>query len=243
MPTFSTKQARETFLRDGAVVLRHFFGAAELSAVNAALAEMLKTPPPPIDKLRPDNWQRFDTNPQQLGHLAMDHPAFVALKRHPRLVEMTAALLGSDFEEENLLVQVTPKGTGQAWHQDSLPDNPAVFMSNRLIYPHDVAKGAGQVVFVPGSHKRGLIPSGGPQESMQGEVGIAPEAGMLVFLHAHCFHRVTKNETDTPRVSINFRVRPHGVAAGQGMVAPFRTGVYDFGKSAVVKDRTPSTGK
>ena len=226
---------RAAFDRDGALVIEGFYTAAELVAVNAALDELLAAPPATIDQLRPGHWQQFETNPQQLGEQAAQHPAFLALGAEARLAAGTAAVVGDGYSASSLLVMVTPHGTGQAWHQDTPHDlGPLDFNANRLIYPRDVDPRSGQVVFVPGSHRLGRIPPGDNQGPIPGEQCLAPAAGTLVLRCSRTFHRVTVNETHAPRVSINYRVRPAGAPAQMDAIGVFRNAAYDFRTQQVI---------
>jgi ectoine hydroxylase len=218
---------REQFRRDGVVMLPDFFSAKELSAVNKVLDDILEKNPRSSHKGMHASYHRYDTDVHGLGGIATRHPEFKALYDNPRMVEVTEAAIGK-FEDEFLLVQATWKGSGQAWHQDSKCDDPTRFNLNRLIYTRDVLPERGQIVVVPGSVHRGRVPPGGHQDPIPGEVALAPRAGTLVLMNSQCWHRVTFNQTEIARVSVNFRVRPAGCPAGATAVANFRNGTYDF---------------
>jgi len=228
-------ELKKSFERDGVLVLENFFSSDELAGVREAIGRMLLTPRKTADVDRPSYWKRFETNPIPLGMEAEKEPSFIQLKQNQKMNALTEALLGKGFQQNNLLVMATPKGIGQAWHQDCPPDpKQKDYTVNRLIYPSDVRPESGSVVFVPGSHLKGAIPPGGNQDSMEGEVRLNPKAGTLVILHSLTYHRVTLNETETPRLSINFRVTPEGSARNPDSVAYFRNGTYDFVKNEPV---------
>jgi hypothetical protein len=223
---------RATFLQDGAVVIPGFFTTEELAAVNADTERLLAAPDPGVPHAA--NFAQFETRVRSFGAEAAKLEAFIALREHPRLREVTRIVLDGGFENEGLLLMATPSGTGQAWHQDTRAIDATNFNVNRLIYARDVDPDAGKVVYVPGSHTRGRIPHGGNHAAMPGEVALAPKAGTLVLLHSLCFHRVTINATPRPRVSINFRCRPQGCAAGLGRIGVYRNNAYDFATKEVV---------
>jgi hypothetical protein len=221
-------QAR--FKQDGVVIIPDFFKADELAEMNAVIDTLLKIPKA-ASKCSDFYVKNYQTEVDGLGVKASEHPAFTSFQSHPRMKEATVAALGGEFIDEYLLVQVTRQGTGQAWHQDS--SDPVNFVLNRLIYTRDIAPENGQIVVVPGSIHRGRIPSGGHQDSIPGEVALAPKAGTLVLMSTYCWHRVTLNTTATPRVSVNYRVRPKSAPEGLTALPNFRNGTYDF------RTRTP----
>lgn len=226
------RELKKSFERDGVLVLENFFSPGELEDVRTSIARMLLAPRKTANADRPAYWKRFETNPIPLGPEAEKDTAFIHLKQNRKMFLLTEALLGKGFQENNLLVMATPKGIGQAWHQDCPPDpTQKNYTVNRLIYPSEVSPSSGSVVFVPGSHQKGAIPPGGNQDSMVGEVRLSPRAGTLVILHSCTYHRVTLNQTDEPRVSINFRVTPKGSVRNPDSVAFFRNGTYDFRKN------------
>jgi ectoine hydroxylase len=225
---FDAELVRKDFHKTGAAILPSFFSADELAPIIAAVDEHWKQ----SDKnaVVHKDFERFETYPMSWNPVTEKHPAFLSLLNHPDLDAATRAVLGSDYVQEVDLVMYTAKGMGQAWHQDCPPENLKKFTVNRLIYVRDVDPAAGALVYVPGSHLMGRIPAGGNQDPIAGEMHVTPKAGTLAFLNSLCFHRVTANQLDTPRVSINFRVRPPGVEAGYDKVAAFRGGEYDFAK-------------
>lgn len=151
------------------------------------------------------------------------------LHDHHALAALTQAILGSGFTSLSSLVMFSiGGGRGQAWHQDCPSDARHVFNLNRLIYPDDVSLEDGAIIAVPGSHRRGRIPPGGPQESMEGELVLTPRAGTLILLHGHVYHRVTPNLNQKPRTSINFRAFPAGVSSDVTCIGVFRDGTVNF---------------
>ena len=221
----------ERFKRDGVVIIPDFFNADELAAMNAVIDTLLEKPAV-ATKCSDFYVKNYQTEVDGLGVKASEHPAFTSFQSHARMKEATCAALGGAYVDEYLLVQCTRQGTGQAWHQDS--SDPVNFVLNRLIYTRDIAPENGQIVVVPGSIHRGRIPPGGHQDPIPGEVALAPKAGTLVLMSTYCWHRVTINTTATPRVSVNYRVRPQSAPEGLTAVAHFRNGTYDFRAKAQV---------
>ncbi len=232
---FDVAAVRRDFMELGAVILPGFFDARRLKPIVAAVDEHWKQ----SDKspLRHSDFDRFETYPTAWGPVAEANPLFLTLRDDPDLVALTRAAIGSDFTHGVDLVMYTGKGKGQAWHQDCPPDDLSKFTVNRLIYVRDVDPAQGALVYVPGSHKFGRIPPGGNQDPMPGEVHLSPRAGTVAIMNSLCYHRVTANQLNEPRVSINFRVQPPNVAQDYDKVAAFRGGTYDFRTEKVLDQR------
>ena len=170
--------------------------------------------------------------------------AFVALNEMRELAEVTEALLDGGYttNPNGLVMYSVGGGRGQAWHQDCPPGGPECkeFNLNRLIYTDDVALADGAVVFVPGSHRFGRIPSGGHQEPIEGEITLEPRAGTVIFLHGHVYHRVTPNLNRKPRTSINLRAYPAGTDAAVNCVGVYRNGDVNFCETFKQHDGKPA---
>jgi hypothetical protein len=154
---------------------------------------------------------------------------FIRLNRDPMLRKVTELVIGPGFTEAGSLIMFSVAGgRGQAWHQDCPKTDGAGFNLNRLFYPEDISPADGAVVVVPGSHRRGTIPPGGHQESIEGEIPLTPRAGTLILLHGQCYHRVTPNLNSKPRVSINLRAFPAGVSKDVTCIGVYRNGTVNF---------------
>ncbi len=217
--------------RDGAVIIPNFFTAEELAAANRQLDAYGAEP---VTQRTTDFQKKTYTDTQTWQPVETGVPCFVALRNHRCLCVLTEALVGDSYQHQESLVMLTRKGKAQAWHQDTASEDAGEFIINRIIYTRDTPRAAGALVFVPGSHRRGQIPTGGPQDPIPGEVVIEPKAGTVAFVHSRCFHRVTPNETDLPRFSINFRVRPASAPAGLTAVGVYRTVKWDFQQGKAV---------
>lgn len=237
------RDVRREFVENGYVVLENFFSDAELADIEAVMgnylgmaeeriAEKAKASTP---HLRNNNFDAYQANTFNFGKEASTNDAFIRLNAHPDMSAVTQTIMGGAFEEEMLLVQISTRGRGQAWHRDChYPNRPDHYMVNRLIYTRDIIPESGALFVVPGSHRAEKLPPGGPQEPIEGEIMIAPKKGTLVFMHSSTFHRVLPNSTDQPRFSINYRIRPSGVPEGLGDIAHYRNGAYQFSTQQAV---------
>lgn len=225
------KELKDQFDKNGYVLLPGFFTDEELAGVDALVESYVKRAEPLLEaqaRQRGNTFDQFETNVAAFGEEAAREQAFRTLEKNERMDALTRLLIGDGYEKEGLLVMVTPRGHGQAWHRDCFDANPRHFVMNRLIYTRDVRPEQGALILVPGSQRLKTFPPGGLQEPIEGEVVIAPQKGTLAFVHTFLFHRVNPNETDLPRASINYRVRPRGAPQGLTSVGVFRTGKWDF---------------
>jgi ectoine hydroxylase-related dioxygenase (phytanoyl-CoA dioxygenase family) len=178
-------------------------------------------------------------------------PAFVDVLGHDLMNRATAACLGAGWIPSPgcLVMKSAPGGVGQSWHQDCPVGEPHLFNLNRLIYPNDIGAEDGAVVVVPGSHRRGTIPTGArsgeeqAQETFPGEVHLTPRAGTLVLIHGWAWHRVTGNTSRRDRTSINFRAYPAGCPAdGPTRYGVYRNGTADHYTGTVIESRGALAG-
>jgi ectoine hydroxylase-related dioxygenase (phytanoyl-CoA dioxygenase family) len=224
---------QQQFDREGYVLLENFFTDEELGGVVETMQQYFpqtEEKMEAVSKKWGKRFAQFETKTASFGQEAAQEQAFIELGKHPLMHELTTWLVGPHYEDEGLLVKITTKGHGQSWHRDCNSDNPSHFVKNRLIYTTDISAEQGALALVPGSQRAACFSPGGLHEPIEGEVIIAPRKGTLAFVNATVFHRVYRNETDTPRYSINYRVRPSGVPAGLTRVGVYRTGTFNFAK-------------
>lgn len=241
----SKAELRHRFDRDGVVVMTGFLTEAqmiplrrELDAHYAPLAATAATSHNGAGVL-----ERFECDVMVWAPLKDSNAAFMALNEMRELAEVTEALLGTGYSTNpnGLVMYSVGGGRGQAWHQDCPPEGPESkeFNLNRLIYTDDVELADGAIVFVPGSHRSGRIPSGGHQEPIDGEIALEPRAGTVIFLHGHVYHRVTPNLNMKPRTSINLRAYPAGTNPDVNCIGVYRNGDVNFCETFKQHDGKP----
>ena len=171
--------------------------------------------------------------PQQEGHSEFD-----VAQNDPFLLSLTEAILGRNWSSLYSMVMYSKAGSnGQAWHQDCPPEDKSQFNLNRLVYTMDVNEYiGGQVVVVPGSHKRGAISVGDINESLTDEIILSPQKGSLILIHGHLWHRVTPIIGDY-RVSTNYRCCPENTPHSITDTCVYRNMRYQFSTSRVIEDR------
>lgn len=227
----------QTFWLEGYIHIPGFFSSDEMDVLNTLCLNHFGLDPSWehtsefIDK---SNCEIVPWFPLRDDHV----PEFAAVQNNKNFKELTGAILGDDFHELYCMSMFSKRGTaGQAWHQDSPPDDPAKFNLNRLIYTHDISdETGGQVVIVPGTHKLGMITTGDPNENIENEVVLNPKKGDVVILHGHCWHKV-RPVTGTYRVSTNFRAVPEGTPETITDTAIYRNMKYYFPTNEVLEER------
>ena len=89
---------------------------------------------------------------------------------------------------------------------------------------------------MPGSHRRGFLPAGAPNEDLDGQVVLQLQKGMLILLHGHCWHRLL-SINDSKRVSINYRSAAAGTPDDITDVCVYRNMRYRFSTGEVIQKR------
>ncbi|MEH6552015.1 MAG: phytanoyl-CoA dioxygenase family protein [Pseudomonadales bacterium] len=165
--------------------------------------------------------------------------AFDEGENDPRLFLLTEAILGEGWRSLYCMSMYSkPNSKGQAWHQDCPPEDTSQFNMNRLMYTHHITDIiGGQVLVVPGSHRRGAITAGKVDEDLHDQLVIFPQQGTLLLIHGHTWHRVLPVK-DHYRVSTNYRCMPKGVPENVTDVCVYRNMRYRFETNSVVEDRT-----
>ena len=171
--------------------------------------------------------------PQQEGLASFD-----TVEKDERLHRLTRAILGDGWHALYCMTMFSKRGTsGQAWHQDCAPEDPAVFNMNRLIYSEDISKDiGGQTLVVPGSHRRGLLSVGPVDEDFADQRVLIPGKGTLVLLHGHTWHRVLPVH-GRYRVSTNYRCSPKGTPENITDICIYRNMRYRFDTNEVLEER------
>jgi len=140
-----------------------------------------------------------------------------------------AALLGQD--EDRLtswghMIRKAPGGRAAAWHQDHAYWQPEFdYCALGVWLPmHDVSVEMGAMQFIPGSHKRGLLPHRQEDDPAHNVLQVDASAGVDVstavacplkmggctFHHSETLHYTAPNTTDRPRLAfpMEFQIRP-----------------------------------
>ncbi len=232
------------FWRDGYLVIDNFFEAELMGRLDAKILDHFGDQPEFLHE--PDFLERSKTDvipwfPQNsdVAEYSLDGAKpFDELATDERLKNLTEVLLGGGWRELYSMVMFSGKGTnGQAWHQDCPPENPSRHNLNRLAYTRDLTpETGGQTVVIPGSHRKGVIPAGDPNEDLPGQVVLSPREGTLVILHGHTWHRVLP-VTGPFRFSTNYRACPAGTPDDVTDIGVYRNMRYRFSTNEMLEER------
>ena len=234
-----SKDLAKQFWKDGYIVLKNFISdeqAHELEYYfleNLSNLEWIRHTEEFIEKSKIDVAVFF---PERIGL-----QQFSGIKENRRLRELTTAILGPNWNAQECMVMFSEQGAyGQSWHQDCPPEDPSLYNLNRLLYTSDITPSmGGELVLVPGSHKRGELPAGNPLGRISKQLTIAPEKGTLVLMHGHTWHRVTPIKSGK-RFSFNYRCRPEGVSRNILTTAIYRNMRYHFPSEKILVERKAS---
>ena len=153
-----TLEQRAKFDRDGYLFFSGLFTAAETQKLNAAVPELYE--------------RREDYNVREKGKDAvrtnfaahMYSEPFARLARHPRMIEPVEDLLGEKLYMHQFKIngKMAFEGDVWQWHQDYgtwLNDDmmPTERAMNIAIFLDDVSEHNGPLMFIPGSHKKGVV--------------------------------------------------------------------------------------
>ncbi len=232
----SAQKMRSAFERDGFVVIQDFFDDALMDRLERLIRRHFARNPA---FLHDDEFlQKSQTDVIPWFPTEEGVEDFDAVESDLRLHELTRAVLGQGWSSQYCMVMWSQQGSqGQAWHQDCPPDDPRVFNLNRLVYTSDINDEiGGQTVVVPGSHRRGLLPTGNPTGDLDNQVMLRPRKGTLVLLHGHTWHRVLPIK-GRYRHSTNYRAAPAGTPDDVTDVCVYRNMRYQFSTARVVEER------
>ena len=224
------------FWKDGYYVIENFFAPEMMDSFNTLILQHFGLDPfweHPDEFVKKSATEVVPWFPMREG--VMD---FEEIEKNSTFMELTETILGEDWSNLYCMSMFSKKGTkGQAWHQDCPPENANQFNLNRLVYTHDITREiGGQVIVVPGSHKKGVLPTGEPHADIEGQVVLTPKKGNIVFLHGHCWHRVLPVE-GAYRISTNFRAMPKDTPEEITDIAVYRNIRYRFSTNEVIEER------
>ena len=236
-------QAR-SFWKDGYLVIEDFFPKRVLAKVDQKIRSYFGDDPDYrhekafLTRSQTEVIPWFPQNPEIPDYSQETARVFDLLERNANLAELTGAILGNEWSPMYSMVMFSREGTvGQAWHQDCPPEDFSKFNFNRLVYTRArSAADGGQVVVVPGSHRKGVLPAGDTHENLENQVVINPGVGSLLLLHGHTWHRV-KPVRNKCRFSINFRACPPGTPQDITDICVYRNMRYRFSTAEVIEER------
>ncbi len=167
----------EEFDRNGVLFVENLFTAEEVALLNAELPNVLARQGPVNLKERQSESIRSAIAPHQSSDL------YRRLSRHPRIIEPAMQFLGGPVYLHQFKINTKNAHDGEVWHwhqdyrtwfeDDGMPE-PCVI--NAALFLDDVTEFNGPTMFLPGSHKRGMIPADKTFERVPGYGRLAEDA-------------------------------------------------------------------
>jgi len=153
-----SQQQFEQFDRDGYLLFPGLFSSEEIKVLTDEVPRLFVQP-------RPENVREKDSDAVRTNFAAhMYSHVFAKLARHPRMVEPVKQLFGEDVYMHQFKIngKVAFDGDLWQWHQDYgtwqaddlMPEPRAM---NIAIFLNEVNEFNGPLMFIPGSHKLGVI--------------------------------------------------------------------------------------
>ena len=153
-----TAAQREQFDRDGYLFFPRHFDAQEIKVLTDAVPELYSRREVYNVRERGSDAVRINFG----AHLYSE--PFARLARHPRMVEPVQSLLGDELYMHQFKIngKMAFNGDVWQWHQDYgtwLNDDamPEARAMNIAIFLDDVSEFNGPLMFIPGSHRKGVV--------------------------------------------------------------------------------------
>jgi ectoine hydroxylase len=216
-----TSTQREQFDREGYLFFTNLFTPTEIKSLSDEVPGLYA-------QQRPENVREKGSSSVRTNFAAhMYNAQFARLARHPRMVEPIKELFAEDVYMHQFKIngKMAFDGDVWQWHQDygtwmnddQMPEARAM---NVAIFLDDVNEFNGPLMFIPGSHKQGVLEAGHdtsttsyPLWTINNEVirklvdrgGIvAPKgpAGSMILFHGCLVHASASNLSPWNRVSV-----------------------------------------
>ena len=217
---FTPSAFRDAMERDGFVIARRFFDAAETAELLRWTEDLVNTP-----ERAGRHWVYWEdslSGPgrrviQRIENFCPFHPDFDRVIRHGRLSEWAAALMGGPVAlfKEKINFKM-PGAPGFKAHQDQQAgwEKFAPLFVTAMVSMDGATIENGCLEIVPGRHREGLI---GPEWEPLAEDGlnlqpVPTHAGDVVFFDSFVPHASKPNFTDQPRriLYLTYNLASHG---------------------------------
>jgi hypothetical protein len=199
-PGFSPEQW-ETFNRDGIIFIENALSDAEVEAYLHA-----------IERVASDDPKYREGQHYGPSNIVERDPVFAGLIDHSRHVGFAYDLFGEllKLHQSQLFLRPPGEKNYNIWHPDgarALPYgvfSPQLPVQIKIGYwltdvPHEKM---GNLVVMPGSHRKQYMPAYDTHESMPGEKILRFPKGTITVMHSSIWHRVEPNESNVTRKNI-----------------------------------------
>jgi ectoine hydroxylase-related dioxygenase (phytanoyl-CoA dioxygenase family) len=192
--------------QQGYLVSQHILTAAQIEVLIRRLEELWIVEG---DKAGEENY--IEPGVRRLANLANKGRIFCQLYTHPQVLEVVAAIMGSDIRVSMVNARDVPPQTGvrMPFHMDSdkgrVRDERGYSAATAIwmLDPFTVENGA--TAFVPGSHLLGKSPKqvlADLNTSHPDEIIIVGQPGDVLVFNGHCWHAGRPNLTNDHRRAI-----------------------------------------
>ena len=211
----------ETFERDGYLFFPSMFSEREIAVLTEEVPRIYA-------EKRPENIREKGSDAVRTNFAAHMYSApFARLARHPRMIEPVRDVFGEDLYMHQFKIngKMAFDGDVWQWHQDfgtwkNDDDMPAPRAMNIAIFLDDVNEFNGPLMFIPGSHRLGVLEAGHDlsttsyplwtidNATIAGLVErggmIAPKGprGSMIMFHSCLVHASSSNLSPWNRVSV-----------------------------------------
>lgn len=207
----------DRFDRDGFVILESVFDEDEIDALLAVCYEVAGAD----QKYSPDRYYGAEAVVER-------HAALAELIAHPRHIGYAYDLFGEQTRLTMSQLFLRPCGGAVTeWHRDGARMVP--YRSFGVERPLQLkigywltdlpARGMGNLVIVPGSHRRDDLDQYNTFEPAPDEVGVCVPRGSLTIMHNDLWHRVEPNTTETVRCNLYLTYSPSWLQAADRISA------------------------
>jgi ectoine hydroxylase len=210
----------KAFDEEGYLFLPDCFGADEVAALRQEAEAIYRSD-------RPELWREKSGAPRTAFAAHTYNEGFRLLGAHPRLIEPVEQLFGEQLymHQYKLNAKAAFDGDIWQWHQDygvwarddGMPEPRAMNIS---VFLDEVMPINGPLMFIPGSHKSGVLPAGHDEATTSyplwtldhdtiarlvdasGIVAPTGKPGTVLMFHGNLVHASTANITPYPRTIV-----------------------------------------
>ena len=211
-PKGFTAEQWETFNQDSIILIEHALSDKETQMYRSAIDRVALTHP----KYESGKYLGID-------NIVEKAPQFSSLIDHPRHVGFAYDIFGELLKLHQSQFFLRPPGGGNynIWHPDGARALPYNVFSPKLPLQIKIGywlsdlpdKKMGNLVVMPGSHRKQYMNSYDTHDSVEGEKVICLTKGTMTVMHSSIWHRVEPNESNTTRYNIFIAYCPSWVTS------------------------------
>jgi ectoine hydroxylase-related dioxygenase (phytanoyl-CoA dioxygenase family) len=237
VPHTLTPDERESWERDGFLILRGFADSAVLAAMEKRIVELVRTADAGesigsayvVPELALADREPPEARTSKVFRVHRDEPVFREFAEQPALLDRVESLLGPELDcFLSQFIFKRPGALGQPWHQDAFyfPFDRGPQIGAWLAVT-DATLDNGPLWVLPGSHREPVHDVVGDRREhanfayveivdhdMEQAIPVLMTAGDLLLFHSHLMHRSTDNESETGRAAMVYHYGEAGTVDG-----------------------------